>query len=82
MCDMSNFDTLISKPIFVIKAGNCVYHFKPEFTIVVFIQYKPQIAVAILDLYWAKMNYSGWQMKKIKLLLFKILVRKPLGVGN
>ena len=25
-------------------------HFKPEFTIVIFIHYKPRIAVAILDL--------------------------------
>ena len=29
--------------------------FNPEFTIVIFIHYKPRIAVAILDLYWMKM---------------------------
>ena len=29
--------------------------FKPEFTIVIFIHYKPGIAVAILDLQWMKM---------------------------
>ena len=30
---------------------NCVLNsFKPEFTIVIFTHYKPQIAVAILDL--------------------------------
>ena len=29
--------------------------FKPEFTIVIFIHYKPRIAVAILDLQWMKM---------------------------
>ena len=39
--------------------------FKPEFTIVIFIHYKPRIAVAILDLQWVKMTWSGWQMKKI-----------------
>ena len=26
--------------------------FKPELNIVIFMQYKPRIAVAILDLYW------------------------------
>ena len=29
--------------------------FKPEFTVVIFINYKPRIAVAILDLYLMKM---------------------------
>ena len=29
--------------------------FKPEFTIVIFIHYKPRIAIAILDLQWMKM---------------------------
>ena len=29
--------------------------FKPEFTIVICIHYKPRIAVAILDLWWMKM---------------------------
>ena len=38
--------------------------FKPEFTIVIFIHYKPQIAVTILDLYWMKMIWSGWKIKK------------------
>ena len=39
-------------------------HFKPEFTIVVFIHYKPQIAVAIPDLEWIKMTWSGWEIKE------------------
>ena len=43
--------------------------FKPEFTIVIFIHYKPRIAVAILDWQWMKMTWSGWQMKKILLFL-------------
>ena len=30
--------------------------FKPDFTIVIFIHYKPRIAVAILDLWWMKMT--------------------------
>ena len=38
--------------------------FKPEFTIVIFIHYKPRIAVAILDLQWMKITFSGRQMKK------------------
>ena len=42
---------------------------KPEFTIVIFIHYKQRIAVAILDLQWMNMTWSGWQMKKILLLL-------------
>ena len=29
--------------------------FKPEFIIVIFIHYKPRIAVAIFDLWWMKM---------------------------
>ena len=33
--------------------------FKPDFTIVIFIHYKPRIAVAILDLLWIKMTWSG-----------------------
>ena len=45
--------------------------FKPEFTIVIFIHYKPRIYVAILDLQWMKMTWSGWQMKKNILLLLK-----------
>ena len=38
--------------------------FNPEFTIVIFIHYKPRIAVAILDLQWMKMTWSGWWMEK------------------
>ena len=38
---------------------------KPEFTIVIFIHYKPWIAVAILSLKWMKMTFSERQMKKI-----------------
>ena len=33
--------------------------FNPEFTIVIFIHYKPRIAVAILDLQWMKMIWCG-----------------------
>ena len=32
------------------ECPNCFNPFKPEFTIVIFIHYKPRIAVAILDL--------------------------------
>ena len=56
--------------------------FKPEFTIVIFIHYKPRIAVAILDLQWMNMTWSGWQMKKILLLLYSymtVFVIKPPG---
>ena len=38
--------------------------FKPDFTIVIFIHYKPRIAVAILDLYWMKMIWCGLKMRK------------------
>ena len=38
--------------------------FKPEFTIVIFIHYKPQIAVTILHLYWMKMIWSGWEIEE------------------
>ena len=38
--------------------------FKPEFTIVIFIHYKPRIAVAIPDLKWMKMIWSGWKIKE------------------
>ena len=34
--------------------------FNPESTIVILIHYKPRIAVAILDLQWMKMIWSGW----------------------
>ena len=32
--------------------------------IVIFIHYKPRIAVAILDLLWMKMIWSGWKIKE------------------
>ena len=38
--------------------------FKPEFTIVIFIHYKPRIAVAILDLQWMKMIWCGLKIKE------------------
>ena len=41
----------------------------PRFTIVIFNYYKPRIAVAILDLYWMKVTWSQWQVKKILLFL-------------
>ena len=43
--------------------------FKPELTIVIFIHYKPRIAVAILDLQWMKMTWSGWQMEKNSVII-------------
>ena len=38
--------------------------FKPEFIIVIFIHYKPRIAVAILDMWWMKMIWSRWKSKE------------------
>ena len=38
--------------------------FKPEFTIVTFIHYKPRIAVAILHLQRRKVTRSVWKIKK------------------
>ena len=38
--------------------------FNPEFTIVIFIHYKQQIAVAILDLQWTKMIWCAWKIEK------------------
>ena len=35
---------------------------KPEFTIVIFIHYKPRIAVAILDLQQMKTTWGGWKI--------------------
>ena len=37
--------------------------FKPEFTVVIFIHYKPRIAVAIHDLQWMKMIWCGLKIK-------------------
>ena len=37
----------------------------PEFTIVIFIHYKPRIAVAILALLWMKMIWCGLKIKEI-----------------
>ena len=37
---------------------------KPEFTVVIFIHYKPRIAVAILDLQWTKMIWCGLKIKE------------------
>ena len=52
------------------------------FTIVIFIQHKPRIAVAILDLQWMKMTWSGWQMEKnisiIKTVPWKFSLWNPL----
>ena len=39
----------------VVDGLNMLNPFKPEFTIVIFVHYKPRIAVAILDLQWMKM---------------------------
>ena len=51
------------------EAGNVVSNstfnpFKPAFTIVISIHYKPRIAVAILDMLWKKMTRSGLQIEK------------------
>ena len=41
--------------VFIIAiSGEEVNPFKSEFTIVIFIYYKPRIAVAILDLQWIR----------------------------
>ena len=41
-----------------------VDHFKPGFTIVIFIHYKPRIAIAILDLQWMKMIWCGLKIEE------------------
>ena len=46
--------------------------FKPEFTIAIFIHYKPRIAVAILDLKWMKMTWGEWKIKENCHILEKI----------
>ena len=38
--------------------------FKPDFTIVIFIHYKPQTPVAILRLKWMKRIWCGWLIKE------------------
>ena len=38
--------------------------FRPEFTIIIFIHYKPRIAIAILDLQWMKMIGCGLKNKE------------------
>ena len=38
--------------------------FNLEFTIVIFIHYKPRIAAAILDLQWMKMTWCGLKIKE------------------
>ena len=45
--------------------------FETEFTIVIFIHYEPWIAVAILDLQWMKLTWSGRQMKKKEFIFIK-----------
>ena len=60
--------------------------FNPEFTIVIFIQYKPRIAAAILDLYWMKMIWRGIKIKKIttywEACFVGIFVLRPLVTGK
>ena len=49
----------------IIKSEICLFNpFNPEFTIVIFIHYKPRIAVAILDLQWMKMTWCGLKIKE------------------
>ena len=38
--------------------------FEPEFTFVIFIHYKPRIAIAILDLKWKKMIWCGLNIEE------------------
>ena len=38
--------------------------FRPEFTMVIFIHYKPLIAIAFLDLWWMKIIWCGLKMKE------------------
>ena len=52
-------------PMFHAVIAVNLYHFnpfKPEFTIVIFIHYKPRIAVAILDV--DEMIWSEWKIKE------------------
>ena len=42
--------------------------FKPEFTIVIIIQYKPQIAVAILDALIHREGLKGEELNRITLI--------------
>ena len=44
--------------------GNSFNPFKPEFSIVIFIHYKPRIAAAIIDLQWMRMIWVGWKIKE------------------
>ena len=60
---------LQSQKALLVNCSLTINTFKPEFTIVIFIHHKPRIAVAIPDLWWIKMTWSGWQMKKILLFL-------------
>ena len=48
--NMSHFTTLAVVNDFIRFISKYFNPFKPEFTIVVFIHYKPRIAAAILDL--------------------------------
>ena len=41
---------ILNSPHSLSVSSPCINHFKPEFTIVIFIHYKPRIAVAILYL--------------------------------
>ena len=63
----------------------CLFNpFKPEFAIVIFIHYKPRIAVAILDLLWMKMISCGLKIKEncnvLVTSFMEIFVLKPLVV--
>ena len=61
-CILHQFTTYFNRILHPFMALFTFNNFKPEFTIVIFIHYKPRIAVAA-------MTWSGWQIKK-KLLLF------------
>ena len=57
--------------------------FKPEFTIVIFVHYKPRIAVAILDFStgWRWLEVDG-KFKKIAAYWKNSFVLKPSVVGK
>ena len=50
--DVSTMELCLDK---VRSKSTTLHPFKPEFSIVIFIHYKPRIAAAILDLQWMKM---------------------------
>ena len=60
-------------------SNNLINPFKPEFTIVIFIHYKPRFAVAILDLYhtWRWLEVGDKWKKRLLLKQFLEIFRLP-----